>query len=225
MDQIDSLLQRPKLYNNIDGVGELSLGSMFASCAILLWIQLHAAPNSIWNKSYTILIFWGLVIAVIHYGSKAIKNRITYPRTGYVEYRRRDMVLIPMILGAAVTALIAAGLWVAIRRHWYAASPLALFGLILAAGYGIRIARVVPWKLVIAAAMASASLAIAFLPPRWFAAVAGDSWTPHMHFSGPLIMGSILLLFGAYGILFLASGGISFWLYLRHTQSPCTESE
>jgi hypothetical protein len=34
-------------------------------------------------------IYAGLMSSIIHYGGKAIKQRITDPRTGFVEYRKR----------------------------------------------------------------------------------------------------------------------------------------
>src|ERR1035437_4932599 len=110
MDQVESLLARPKLYNNIDGVGELSGGVMALSYAMLLWFQVHAPAGSAWHQMYTMFIYVGLMCAVIHYGSKAIKTHITYPRTGFVEYRKRDRVR-PMILGFCVSALVGAGLF------------------------------------------------------------------------------------------------------------------
>src|ERR1035437_5315900 len=100
MGQVENLLDRPMLYNNIDGVGELGLGFMFVAFATLMWLQAHSAPDAIWHRVYTLLVLMGIVLPVIHYGSKAIKERITYPRTGFVAYRKRDTVWLPMVLGA-----------------------------------------------------------------------------------------------------------------------------
>ena len=87
MDQIESLLQRPKLYNNIDGVGELGIGCMILGCALLMWLQAHAPAGSLWHKLYVVLPLIFLIVSLIDRGSKAIKKRITYPRTGFVEYQ------------------------------------------------------------------------------------------------------------------------------------------
>lgn len=219
MNPSTDLLDRPKLYFNIDGVGELGMGFMLASGAAILFLQAHSAPNSIWNQTYTFLVLWFVVIAVIHYGSKAIKNRVTYPRTGFVEYRKRDVVWLPMILGAVAAALGAAGLAIVLRRHADLTIVAALLGLLFAARYAYGFVRTVPWKWSVAAAMALASLAAVAVPSPWLATLAGSSHD----LNTARTMGMLLYFFAAYGILFLISAAISFWLYLRHTQAPAPE--
>jgi hypothetical protein len=222
MNQVDSYLKRPMLYNNIDGVGELSMGFMFLGWALLLWLQAHTPPEAIWHRSYGSLVYVGIMLAVIHYGTKAIKTHITYPRTGFVEYRRRYRWL-TAIIAAALSALAIPVLIFAARRHWDVTLLPSLFGLFLAAGYTYRLALTVRWKLVVGIAMAAASLAIALLPPSYFGALADDSWITH-----PIrtkLVGGLLLTIIVYGGLWLMSGGISLWLYLRHTQAPAQESQ
>ena len=222
MDQVGDLLERPKLYYNIDGVGELGMGFMCLGWALLLWLQAHTPREAIWHQMYGFLIYVGVMLAAIHYGSKAIKMHITYPRTGFVEYRRRYRWL-TAIVTAAFTALAIPVLIFAARRHWDVTVLPSLFGLVLAAGITYRIARAVRWKWVVGLAMAAASLAIALLPPSYFAALADDSWTTH-----PVrtkLVGGFLLTLIVYGGLWLISGGISLWLYLRHTQGPAQESQ
>src|ERR1019366_6838516 len=92
MDQIESLLQRPKLYNNIDGVGELGMGFMLLGFALLMWLQVHSPGSAIWHKVYVVLPLILLLGSIIDQGSKAIKRHITYPRTGFVEYKKRAKV-------------------------------------------------------------------------------------------------------------------------------------
>src|ERR1035438_8354583 len=114
MDQIDSLLERPKAYCNVDGVGELSVGVMTLGFALIFWIQLHTARSSAWHQ-WAWVILWG-VVALIDYGSKAIKKHITYPRTGFVEYPKSARRLLGPI-AAAVAAVFAIGLYLAVRSH------------------------------------------------------------------------------------------------------------
>jgi hypothetical protein len=67
MNHSTNLLEdRPLLYCNIDGVGELGIGFMLASGAAILWQQARSASYSIWNRTSTFLILWLLVVAVIH---------------------------------------------------------------------------------------------------------------------------------------------------------------
>ena len=98
MDEIKSLLDRPKYYKNIDGTWELEGGFFCLSCALLQWMQARAPEHSAWHSMWVVCIF-GSMLAILRYGSKAIKDHITYPRTGFVEYRKRGRVW-PMIRAA-----------------------------------------------------------------------------------------------------------------------------
>jgi hypothetical protein len=222
MDRIGSLLDRPKFYYNIDGVGELGIGFMCLGYALLQWMQVHSPERSAWNSMYTLFVYVGLMCSIIYYGSKAIKKHITHPRTGVVEYRRVDTVWRPLIIALIVSALASVGLFLAIRSHWDLMTPASLIGLLLAASYAHGFARTVRWKWVVAAAMALGSLVIAALPADLVAALAKHSWITKQF--PPKMVGAFLLSFTLYGALLLISGGASFWLYLRHTQ-PAREAQ
>jgi hypothetical protein len=215
MDQVASILERPKLYNNIDGVGELGGGFMCLGWALLLWLQVHSPRDAVWHQMYAFVIYVGVMCSILHYGTRAIKNRITYPRTGFVEYRTSQAVW-SGIIAACVASLVAVGVAVAFRRHWDITAAVPTFGLLIAASYGYGFARAVRWKWVVAGAMAIGSFAITFLPASLLAAVAGDSWATR-----PVLLLTLIV----YGPILLISGGISFWLYLRHTQAPAREGQ
>ena len=221
MDRIESLLQRPKSYNNIDGVGELSVGFMMLGFAALIWLQDHSSSAAPWHKVYVVLPLILLMASAIEYVSKAIKKRITYPRTGFVEYRKRDNVWIAVVSFVG-SALAAAGLAMAARFHWNVGSyagittPGALLGLVFAAAYAHGIARSVRWKWVVTFAIAIVSVLIAMLPSELLRRVAGSGF-------GVLSAGAVgawLLSILLYGVILLASGAISLVLYLRHTEPP-----
>jgi hypothetical protein len=221
MDQIQGFLERPKLYYNIDGVGELGMGFMLLSYTRIAWLQFHTPRSSVWNQTYTFLIYIGVMSSIIHYGSKAIKNRITYRRTGFVDYGARYR-WISMAIAAAVSALLGAGLYRAARRHWEIATPFSLLGLIIAASY-IRIARTAAWKWAVFGAMVVGALVIATLPAAVLEAFANHN---ALNRAVPAkAVGAYWLTFAFYGAMFLISGGISFWLYLRHTQIPEQEGQ
>ena len=156
---------------------------------------------------------------LIHYGTKAVKARMTYPRTGFVEYRRRWHT---SAIAAAVGALGAAGLGVSLRRHWDISMFASLAGLAFAAAYGYQVARPVRWKWVIVGAMAVASLVIPFLPADVLSTLGSES---PAHPERANLLGSILLSLVMFGALLLISGGISLWLYLRHSQAPAPEGQ
>ncbi len=221
MDQVGSLLDRPKAYYNVDGVGELGIGFMCVSYALLEWLQVHSPEGSIWNRMYTLFLCVGAMCAVIHYGSKAIKERITYPRTGFVEYRKRDTVWRPLIIALAFSVLASLGLLIAARSHWDLTTPASLVGLVFAASYAHGIARTVPWKWAVVWAMAFGSLVIAVLPADLVGALAGHSWVTRL--VPAKLVGAFLISMLLYGTMLLVSGSISFWLYLRHTQAPARE--
>ena len=222
-DQIGNLLDRPKSYYNIDGVGELGLGFMCLGYVLLSWLQLHTPKDSVWNQMYMLFLFVGLMLSIIHYGSKAIKKHITYPRTGFVEYRKRDTVWRPMFGGMVVSGLISMGLILAIRKHWDMTTPASLIGLLFAASYAYGVARTVRWKWAVVWAMAFGSLVIAVLPAELVGALANVSRVTA--YVPAKVMGAFLLSMMLYGTLLLISGGVSFWLYLRHTRPPAQEAQ
>ena len=217
MDQVGSLLERPRFYYNIDGLGELGGSVMCLGYALLLWLLMRSPADSVWHR-ISFLVFAALGL-LIHYGTKAVKTHITYPRTGFVEYRRRwHTSAIAAVLGALATA----GLAVAFRRRWDISMLAPLTGLLFAAAYGYNLARAVRWKCVIGGGMAAASFVIAFLPADVLGALGSES---PAHPDRAKLLGTILLSLMVYGTLLLVSGGISLWLYLCHTQAPAQEGQ
>ena len=222
MDQVGKLLDRPRLYYNVDGVGELGAGFMLLGFALLQWLQLRAPEGAIWHRMDTFFVYVGLMCLAIHYGSKAIKKHITWPRTGFVAYRPHERWRTAAI-AAPLAALMVVGLSVAIRKDWDLTTPGALIGLAFVAVYAYGFARTVRWKWIVAGVMALGSVAIAFLPANLLGAVAHDSSVTH-----PLraaLAGAWLLSVTLFGAIVFVSGGISFWLYLRHTQAPAEEGQ
>jgi hypothetical protein len=221
MERVGSLLNRPKDYYNIDGVGELGMGFMCVGFALIQWLQVHTPEGSVWNRMYTLFVYVGLMCAVIHYGSKAIKEHITYPRTGFVEYRTRDTVWRPLIIALGFGAPASIGLLIAARSHWDMTTPASLVGLVFAATYAHGFARTVRWKWAVVWVMAFGSVLIAVLPADLIGALADRSWVTRL-FPAKLV-GAFLLSMMLYGTMLLISGGISFWLYFHRTQAPARE--
>jgi hypothetical protein len=218
MSDIGSLLNRPKAYYNVDGLGELGGSVMCLGFALLFWLMVHSPADSVWHK-ISFFAFVGLVL-LIRYGSKAVKTRITYPRTGFVEYRRRWHT---SAIAAAAGALATVGLAVAFRRNWDISMTASLTGLVFAAACAYHFARAVRWKWVIVGGMAVAWFVIAYLPADVLVAL-GRDWSM-AHPDRAKLDGTILLSLMVYGTMLLISGGISLWLYLRHTQAPAQEGQ
>ena len=229
MDQIEKLMQRPKFCDNVDGVGEL--GGSFASLGIslLLWVQIGLPEDSIWNRMDVFFVCVGLLFLVIHYGIKAIKTRITYPRTGFAKYRTEYSIwsIVPGIFAIIVIILILtlpSPHWDLSRSRWKMTIPYALVGLSYAVGYAWRFARAVRWKWIVAVLMTFSAVAIASLPADVLAILDRDSrgvaW-----FATDKMVGVLLLTMLFDAALLMISGGISFLLYMRRTQPAAETAE
>jgi len=107
--------------------------------------------------------------------------------------------------------------------HWGITTPVALIGLVIVVFYVLHIARAVRWKWAVAAAMAISSITIAMLPAGVVAAVAGS--TSAVATFDERSSGAWILAITVYGAIMLISGGISFVLYLRHTQPAAETAE
>lgn len=223
--EIDNYLNRPKSYYNIDGVGELGIGFMCLAFALLQWLQVSSPKDSIWNGMHTLFLYVGLMSLIIHYGSKAIKKHITYPRTGFVEYRKDVTFWRPLVITFCVSALVSIALVAVVkgRVHVSLTTPVALFGLVFAAIYGRNFAKAARWKWIVAFLMGLGSLAIAMLPEEFATYVIGDSRLTAQFPSR--LMAASLLSFSWYGIVLLISGAVSFYEYVRHHPLPPQDAE
>ena len=164
-DPARNCAKHPLWHTDIDGVGELGIGFMLLCFGLLQWMQVHTPRGSAWNQIYGLWVYAALMCAIIHYGSKAIKRRFTYPRTGFVEYRKRDTVWRPLFVALPVSMLSAVALVVALRSHRDLKAPAALLlGLVFVATYAYGVARAVRWKCIVAQVAAMGSLTIAGLP-------------------------------------------------------------
>ncbi len=219
MDQVQDYLKRPKQYFNIDGVGELGAGAFSLGVGLVLLADARTPESSFWHK-ISLAVFLAL-IGVVHFGTKAVKERITFPRTGYVEYRKRER-RITSVVAAVIAPLFLLALTLSFRRRWDISTPAALGGLVFAGVYAYHFTRMFRWKWLVAGAIAIGSLVIATLPADTLAAVVRDSLSAH-----PVqakFWAVYVLSFVVYGAMILFSGAISFWLYLRNTQPPGDES-
>ena len=99
--------QRVRRYWYTDGIGELIGGGMFIVLGIYFAAQEFLGENSLISG----LLQAGLVIVLIggmalgRWLIKALKSRLTYPRTGYVEYhenpqgKNRRRILVALVAG------------------------------------------------------------------------------------------------------------------------------
>jgi CBS-domain-containing membrane protein len=161
------------------------------------------------------------MLSALHYGSNAIKNRITYLRTGYVEYRDRVTRWLPA-LAFSYGTLLSVGLYVAVIHHWEISASGAWFGLLVAAAY-TRFAMEVRWKWAVSALMVAASFVISTLPADSLAMLVNNWNLPGV--IPAKFMGAYWLTLVVFGALAVVSGGISFWIYLRRTRPPAGDAQ
>jgi hypothetical protein len=210
---LQNYLELPERYNNIDGTGEMAMGLMGLGFTLLFYLSTVLPANSMWKHGLpSQVLFVGgalLMFVVLHWGTKAIKKHITWPRTGYVAYRVGGKAWWAMVTAAVV---IAAGLGCLIcldRRHdWRSLSGMANV-VIFAVGYGYwicRFSREHSWKWFVLPFMVLGPLAIALIAPAGFRGL----WRP---------------VFAFVCLTWLGSGVATLYLYIRHTQPPAPKAE
>ena len=113
-DQLLDVEKRVKRYWYSDGIAELSLGGMFLLLGIYFGLQGYFGEDSrasvIMQVGLFVMVFAGIV--GVQWVVKTLKAKLTYPRTGYVEYRRggQDMKHRRNIVMGVALALVAASI-------------------------------------------------------------------------------------------------------------------
>jgi hypothetical protein len=87
-DHFMDVEQRVKRYWFRDGIGELAGGGLFVVIGLYFaghnWLPPNSAIRAIWDSSLVLLLIAGMFVTrrLIN----VLKTRLTFPRTGYVEY-------------------------------------------------------------------------------------------------------------------------------------------
>lgn len=194
---------RVRQYAYVDGLVEIATGVLFCAVALLFTIEALAEPESRLSGLSAI----GLPVVVllgVWLSGKAVaaaKERIVYPRTGKVEYRRAPRGR-RLLVGAAA-AVVALGVVAAVAALGQAALPwlpfltAAIVGLFLTyIGYELQVVRFYLLGGVSAVLGAVASLG----SPNETIGSAAYFWA----------MGGFLIV----------AGGVVLWRYLRHYSRP-----
>lgn len=207
-NDIDKVIQRTHRYWYEDGLNEIAAGCMFVVCGLVLFMMRFVRPGS----PLAPVLAVGLVILVslgglaVSRAVRAVKNRITYPRTGYVSYRRpesnrrRRIIAASLGVGLGVLGIV---LPIAGAPTWLVSMAM-VEGLILGAvllyiGHRLGLARF---------------YLLAFLSALIGVVVALGGFDD--------ALGSAAY-FGEMGFVLTASGLFTLRAYLRQTQSPIKE--
>lgn len=214
--EIQNYVKRPGRYSNVDGTGDIFFGVMYLGFALNSYLQSILPADSIWTNKWHGLVFMQVVLLSVWglawWGSKAIKNHITYPRTGYVAYGRdAKSQTLTMLLAVVVSAAVAAGLVLIMRfGQTHVAVNLSRLGMlsVQAATYAFWVfatSREHRWKFLMVILMALGSLTLSYA-----------GWSRDR-------FDLVAILF--FGFTWLASGGITLYLYIRRTHAPAVEPE
>jgi len=91
-DETSQIEQRVKRYWYSDGIGELMGGVMFFLLAVYFSLQQYLGDQSIvggmLQTGFILFLIGGVFVG--RRMISIVKTRITYPRTGYVEYRTNN---------------------------------------------------------------------------------------------------------------------------------------
>ena len=212
--ELRDFMGRPKLYNNIDGTGEMGVGVMMLGFALVSYLQ-GVLPEG-WRGKHDpaglLLLFGGMgaVLGLIHWGSKAIKKHITWPRTGYVAYRRDGKAwwttyAVPCVGGG----VIATGFVFLMRQPHMMSLTRMVYLTVFVGSYAVfiyRFGKGCPWKWAVLLFLALGLFTIGLIVP------------------GNIV--ELVRPVGLFlGLTFLASGGTTLYLYIRYTQPPAPEIE
>ncbi len=72
MEQFESLLKRPTLYCNTDGVLEIGMGAMCLGCFALMWMQAHSGDHSVWLNPWVFTGYIALMSAGLYFGIRTL---------------------------------------------------------------------------------------------------------------------------------------------------------
>ncbi|WP_299029686.1 hypothetical protein [uncultured Thermanaerothrix sp.] len=204
---LDVWLRRPQRYWYADGLAEMAVGSIFLLVALTNLAAWRLPPGP-WQSLILglcqFLVILGSVLgarAVVHF----LKERITYPRTGRVIYRRPSPSRRWLLAGASFTlaaglAFLMVTLSKTVGQRWLPLASGFLIAFATAAGWRLGLTRL----LVLALYILGVGIGLTLWPlPEPLDAAA---------------------FFGLVGLGWLASGGWALGHYLRQTR-PQPEDE
>ena len=204
---VSSVEQRIRRYWYVDGIGELIGGGVFVLLGLYFCAQQYFGDRSLLGgvlQSGFVLIFIGGILL----GRRLIntlKTRITYPRTGYVEYEKKDGIQ-RRTLAMAVAVVIAMLSVIITRRLDRIDAMVAITGVLVAIillvkqAWSSRVRRF--YMLSFASLLLGMALSISGLPRGY----------------------NLGTFYGLMGIIVMISGAITLARYLRENPLP-TENQ
>ncbi len=204
-NNLSDVEQRVRRYWYTDGLGELIGGGMFLLLALYFSFRQYFGDQSPMNVILRLSLI-GFMIVALFFGRRlinALKTRLTYPRTGYVEYpmvdkykRWRRILTLAIAIGIGLFLI-------AMLRSVSAIDPVvAVTGglvaviLVIKQGWSSGMPRF--YLLCILALVLGVALSLSGLPTGY----------------------NMALFCGLIGITFAISGGLTLWRYLKENPLP-----
>jgi hypothetical protein len=224
-DELQNYMGLPKRYNNIDGTGEMIVGLTLLGFALAGYLEALLSENSPgWMRLVVIYASLALAVGFAYWTRRAIKRRVTWPRTGYAAYpRHKRSWWVTTITACLIALMIAVGLAFLIKSHhmksridlnWNLSPKAWNFRVVLlifmsVTGYAVWISRMGGghgWKWLMLLFMILGVITLAILVPGGF-----GQWA-----RPPLLL---------VALLWLGSGGGTLYSYVRHTKPATGDTE
>jgi hypothetical protein len=168
-NEIGNIMRRTQRYWYEDGLSDMGMGAFILAIGLLFIAQALTPPGSplwlVWGVGGPLLLIGGGV--VVSKAVRTLKERITYPRTGYVSYERAcgPSHTLRLLATALIAAGISAGI-IVVQKNWL--SLTVIFGFVYLAVFtfvGLRFGlrrylAMALWSMVLGLALASLSLQI-----------------------------------------------------------------
>ena len=204
-DETSQIEQRIKRYWYRDGIGEMMGGVMFLVLAAYFSLQQYLGDESFIGG----MLQAGLVLLLIggvYVGRRVVnsaKARITYPRTGYVEYRTNSRNAVLMRVLAALTAMTVASVSIIVVRRFDSIDAMvAVTGLLVAVIFAVK------------QGLTSG------LGRFYFMSALSIVLGGVLSVSGLVRGYNLGLFYGLMGLAFVISGGLTLKSYLRENPLP-----
>ena len=204
-DETSQIEQRLRRYWYKDGIGEMMGGVMFLVLAGYFSLQQYLGDESFISG----ILQAGLVLLLIggvYVGRRVVnsaKARITYPRTGYVEYRTNSRNAVLMRVLAALTAMTVASVSIIVVRRFDSIDAMvAVTGLLVAVIFAVK------------QGLTSG------LGRFYFMSALSIVLGGVLSVSGLVRGYNLGLFYGLMGLAFVISGGLTLKSYLRENPLP-----
>jgi len=201
--EIDTVIQRTQRYWYVDGLGEIAVGVM-----LLVFGLYFALLDRVQNPTLQMVVALGqpvLFLLLWWLGGKAVrrlKERLTYPRTGYIVLQRKKKPLSRLII-AAITAGVVGG----------------LVGLLQALSSGTRV--IIPLVVSLLLALSVAIIARRFGLVRFYILAAYTALLGVLSVILPISEDQQnVFIFSLFGLGWIVSGAVTLAHYLSSTQPP-----